>query len=146
MFTRTKRPLVALVASSALALGMAAPASAQTQQEGLVNVSLTDTTVQVPIGIAANICNVNVAALTGPVADLSDECDAATRSNAKKNGGSGGSTKQNGLVNVSLTDTTIQVPIGIAANVCNVNVAVLTSGALDTSDECEAVSEVGAEE
>jgi hypothetical protein len=36
-----------------------------------------------------------------------------------------GSTTQNGLVNVALTNTTIQVPIAAAINLCGVNAAVL---------------------
>jgi hypothetical protein len=66
---RMKRMSAVLVATGALAIGVAAPASAQTtNQDGLVNVAVVDVlnnnnvfvNVQVPIGIAANICDVNV--------------------------------------------------------------------------------------
>jgi hypothetical protein len=57
------------LATGALALGLVSPAAAQ--QEGLVNVDIDVTNnvvnVQVPIGVAANVCGVNAAVLaTGP--------------------------------------------------------------------------------
>ena len=46
---------------------------------------------------------------------------------------------QRGLVNVHFDDVTIQLPIGIAANVCDVNAAVLAAAIADTGNaECEA--------
>jgi hypothetical protein len=66
---RMRRVFAVVVASGALAAGVAAPASAQpTNQDGLVNVAVVDVlnnnnvfaNVQVPVGIAANICNVDV--------------------------------------------------------------------------------------
>jgi hypothetical protein len=65
---RMKRKITAVLATTALALGVAGPASAaQTDQDGLVNVAVVDVlnnnnvlaNVQVPIGIAANVCGVN---------------------------------------------------------------------------------------
>ena len=65
---RMKRIYAVVVATGALAAGVAAPASAQpTNQDGLVNVAVVDVlnnnnvfaNVQVPVGIAANICNVD---------------------------------------------------------------------------------------
>lgn len=147
MFSRTlKRPLVAVTATCALAFGVSvAPASAQTQQEGLVNVSLTDTNVQVPVAVAANICNVNANVIATGVFDGSDECDSASRADAGNGGGNGGATRQSGLINVSLTDTNIQVPIGIAANVCNVNANVITSLVFDGNDDCDAITRASAD-
>ncbi|MEP6761269.1 MAG: hypothetical protein ABJA93_07875 [Sporichthyaceae bacterium] len=72
---------------------MAAPADAATRQNGLVNVALTDTTVQVPIavaanvsatdtvvqipvGIAANVCGVAVSVLAGPNIQFPVTCTA----------------------------------------------------------------------
>jgi hypothetical protein len=58
-----------VVATGALAAGVAAPPSVQpTNQAGLVSVAVVDVlnnsnvfvNVQVPVGIAANICNTNV--------------------------------------------------------------------------------------
>ena len=37
-----------------------------------------------------------------------------------------------GLVNVVIDDVTIKVPIGIAANICDVNAAVLAAAIVDT--------------
>lgn len=46
---------------------------------------------------------------------------------------------QRGLVNVNIGDVTIQLPIGVAANVCDVNAAVLAAAIVDTgSAECNA--------
>lgn len=116
--------------TAALSLGaLAAPASAATNsttQNGLVNLALTDTTIQVPIAIAANICGVAVNVLaatniTGPVA-----CNAGTGATAQRGGGGGtNTTNQSGLVNIAVTNTTVQVPVGVAANVCGVAVNLL---------------------
>jgi hypothetical protein len=135
--------MIARVTAAAIAIALtlglaAAPASAQTRQDGLVNLSLTDTTVQVPIGIAANICDVTANVIARSL-DLGDSnCDAVARGEAHDQGGNGGPTRQNGLVNVAVTDLTVQVPIGIAANVCDVTVNVL-SQMLDVGDtDCNA--------
>ena len=146
MFSRTlKRPLIAAAASSVLALGVSvAPASAATQQNGLVNVSLTDTNVQVPVAVAANVCHVTANVIATDAFTNNAYCDAASRSTATNGGGSGGNTKQSGLVNVSLTDTNVQVPIGIAANVCDVTANVITSGTFTANDPCSAIAPVSA--
>lgn len=67
---------MAVFASSVLAFGLAAPASAEVQQDGLVNVNVGDVTVKdVNIGVAAQvaaqICDVKV----GPVAVLGTAVD-----------------------------------------------------------------------
>jgi hypothetical protein len=68
---RTLRSRAAVIAAAgALALVPAAPASAQPpQQVGLVNVTIEDNTVVVPVAVAANICDVNVAVLVGELRD-----------------------------------------------------------------------------
>ena len=52
----------------------ALPASAATQQSGLVNVALVGNTVQVPVSVAANICNVQYPyptdVMSGSVTDI----------------------------------------------------------------------------
>jgi hypothetical protein len=82
---RTKKLAASLFATSLLAVGIAAPgASAQPViMGGLVNVTLVDVlshnevAVQVPIGIAANVCDVNAAVLLAAVEDTgSARCDA----------------------------------------------------------------------
>ena len=79
-----RRKVVALLATSSLAVGaVATPAVAQPQQDGLVNVAVGDVTIlqDVNIGIAAQvaaqICGVSV----GPVAVLGRAVDrsGATR-------------------------------------------------------------------
>ena len=54
------RRIIAVLAMTAL-MGIAtvAPALAQ-QQSGLVNVMIGDVVVQVPVAVAANVCDVNV--------------------------------------------------------------------------------------
>lgn len=77
-----KRRLVTLVAAVAMSIGlMAGPAAAQ--QSGLVNVNIEDVdlgviaNVQVPIGIAANVCGINAAVLAADLnQDGSAECTA----------------------------------------------------------------------
>ena len=119
---------VAILATAALSIGvMSASAPAQpTQQEGLVNVAVTDNTVQIPIGVAANICGVSAAVLSEAINSGDVDCDALANATAFSMGnGGGGGAQQNGLVNVAITGNTIQVPVSAAANVCGVGVAVL---------------------
>ena len=146
MFRRTRRPLLAVAVTSMLALGVTAgPASAQTQQNGLVNVSLTDTNVQVPVAVAATVCGVQANVIATNTFNVTDPCTAVSRSNAQNGGGGGGSTHQDGLVNVSLTDTNIQVPIGIAANVCGVQANVIAQCTFNPTDACTAVTRPNAQ-
>jgi len=94
----------ALVAALALgSMSLSVPATAQlTQQRGLVNVTIEDVsilnnflndtqiaalnnlnvpiTVQVPIGVAANVCNISAAVLGA--AGSAGKCDAKAGSNA----------------------------------------------------------------
>ncbi len=133
---------------SALALtvtgvAIANPASAgpnNTTQKGLVNLSLTDTTVQLPIALAANVCGVAVNVLATATATSPVNCTATGVSTATRNkGGGGNNTRQNGLVNVAITDTTIQVPIAIAANICGVAVNILATQTFTSPVTCTAL-------
>ncbi len=84
-----KARAVAVLATVALAAGVAAGPAAAHNQAGLVVVDVhrvlnnNDVTVQVPISVAANICDVDVQVL---VADLADDgsatCTATSNSNA----------------------------------------------------------------
>lgn len=72
--------LLTTFAAAAVAVGMAsAPALAQ-QQEGLVNVNITDigvqANVQVPIAVAANVCDVEVNLLARDIGPGETACDA----------------------------------------------------------------------
>jgi hypothetical protein len=130
--------LAALVAAvSGLTLASAAPAQ---HQSGLVNVAIVDNTVQIPIGIAANVCDVAVnilaqATTTGPA-----DCTAVAGAQAVSTGGGGGSGgSQQGLVNLYVANNTIQVPVGIAANICDVAANVLAQNVSTGTAHCDAV-------
>ena len=77
MASYAKKSVATLFAGTILAVGIATPASAQTQQDGLVNVNVGDVTIleDVNIGVAAQvaaqICGVKV----GPVAVLGQAVD-----------------------------------------------------------------------
>lgn len=73
---RTRHFLVIMLLSLMMVAGSAFPASAQQEQDGLVNVAIGDITIEdVAIGvaaqIAANVCDVQV----GPVAVLGRTID-----------------------------------------------------------------------
>ena len=138
MLTMTRGRIAAAVATAALSLGCAGAAQAQTQQEGLVNVSATD--INVPIGVAANVCNVSANVIASASGNQVGDCDAV--SDATATGGGHGSTKQEGLVNVNISD--VDIPIGVAANVCNVSVNVITEATGNQAGRCDAVSDATA--
>lgn len=135
---RTFTTAIALACSMALAL--ATGATAQTSQSGLVNVNVEDNVVQVPIAIAANICDVTVAVLATDLSDGTADCDALAANGATVTPREpGGATRQDGLINVNLADNTVQIPIAAAANVCDVDVLVLaTEILLNDATECTA--------
>jgi hypothetical protein len=135
---RRMRAIAGLLAVVATTLVLAAPVSAQTNQQGLVNVAVEDVTVQLPIAVAANICDVNVAVLA-EIADEAGSCEATADSAASAGPSGNGNVRQEGLVNVLIDDVVIQAPIAVAANVCDVNVAVLAR-VLDDASACEAVA------
>ena len=87
-----KRLTAGVATSAAIAFGAAAPAqAAPVVTGGLVNVTIVDTvdisrvTVQLPIAVAANVCDVDVNVLT---ADLADDgqanCTATATSRARR--------------------------------------------------------------
>jgi hypothetical protein len=122
-----------------LVLGLGAGAAqAQSQQEGLVNVAVEDVTIQLPIAVAANVCDVNVAVLA-ELADEAGTCTATADSAASAGPSGNGNVRQEGLVNVLIDDVVVQAPIALAANICDVNVAVLAR-VLDDASACEAVA------
>jgi hypothetical protein len=140
LIRRRHARLTALLAGSILAVGVAAaPASAQTQQSGLVNVAVVDNTVQVPIAVAANVCQVQVGVLASQLRQAPVTCTAnGTAIGTATPAGAGGPTTQNGLVNLAITNNTIQVPIGIAANICGVQAAVLANQLQQGAARCDA--------
>ena len=128
---------VAMAAGSGVVAGNA---GASTVQEGLVNLNLTGVTVQLPIGLAANLCDVEVAVLVDELSDGSAPCNASSNPEAVVATEDGGPVSQDGLVNVNVTDVVVQAPIGIAANVCDINVAVLVDRLLDSASPCDATA------
>jgi hypothetical protein len=129
----------AIVAALTMSLAGATSAQAQTTQEGLVNVAVEDVIVQAPIALAANVCDVNVAVLA-EVADDAAACEATADSAATAGPSGNGPTRQDGLVNVLVDDVLVQLPISVAANVCDVNVAILAQLA-DDSEACTATAD-----
>jgi c-di-AMP phosphodiesterase-like protein len=135
--------LVALVAAALLVLSLGAvPAQAQTQ-EGLVNVNVSDVTVQIPLAIAANICDVNVNLLAEQLRDGGAVCDANATSDAvfDPEVEDGEAPTQEGLVNVNVSNVIIQVPVAVAANICDVNVNVLARQLRGGGAACDAAAE-----
>lgn len=137
-----RRFMAAVVATGTLSLMGATSVSAQ-QQTGLVNINVSDNVIQVPIGIAANICDVKVIALSAGIADIGEtECTAISEPMAEATvtpGSGGGAASQTGLVNVNLENNQIQIPIGAAANVCDVDIVILASAILfDDATACTA--------
>ena len=130
----TRSRVAAIVATAGLSIGAAAPASAaQTDQDGLVNVAITDNTIQVPIAVAANVCDVSVNVLAEQL-DQADNCDAVANADATRaGGGNGGDARQRGLVNLAIEDNVVQIPVGLAANICDVSANVLARQADDAA-------------
>jgi hypothetical protein len=86
---RTKKLIASLFATGLLAAGVSIPSAsaAPVITGGLVNVTLVDVlshdefAVQVPIGIAANVCDVSAAVLLAEVRDTGETtCDATADS------------------------------------------------------------------
>jgi hypothetical protein len=136
-----RRSFVTLMAAAFVAVVMlvmtVAPATAA-RQNGLVNLNIEDNIVQIPIGIAANVCDVNASVLAALVDNDETNCrstaDALAGATLTDNDNTGGRTVQNGLVNVNVEGNQIQVPIAAAANICDVNIAVLLGFILDNGE------------
>jgi hypothetical protein len=139
--TTLRRSAAVLVIAGGLTAGVTAPAMAASNntQQGLVNVNLQDINAQVPVALAANICGLPVSVLvqglvTGPV-----NCDARGTATATRNPGTGNNqNNQNGLVNVNAQSLNVQIPIGVAANVCGVPVSILATAIATSPVTCTA--------
>ena len=130
--------VLALVAT--MALSVVSAGAAQPRQSGLVNVAVVDNTIQIPIGIAANVCGVAVNILATATATAPVDCDAVAGAEARGRGGGGGGGggSQSGLVNLYVADNLVQVPIGIAANICGIAANVLAQGTVTGPVTCDA--------
>ncbi len=134
MLRSKKSRILTVLAAAALSIGLAVPAAATQpppHNDGLVEINLlNDNTIQVPVALAANICNVDVNLLA---ADLADDgaatctADADSTAEAVDNRNPGQGHHGHGrLVEINLLNgNTIQVPIALAANICDVDVNVL---------------------
>ena len=80
MASYVRRTAATLFVGTALAVAVATPASAQVEQDGLVNVNIGDVTILDDVNVAlaakvaANICGVQV----GPVVLLAQDVDATS--------------------------------------------------------------------
>src|SRR5215212_3495804 len=74
---RTRTKAAVAIAAAGIAMSAGSVSAQPVTQEGLVNVNLTDVTVQIPIAVAANVCDVNVAVLVSELTDGSAPCDAS---------------------------------------------------------------------
>ena len=134
------RFITLVVVLTTAVLAASAPASAA-RQSGLVNINVEDNVVQVPVAVAANVCDVTVAVLVSDLRDTGEStCTALAASDATvTRARDGGATRQDGLINVNLENNTVQIPIAAAANICDVTVAVLaTAILLDDATSCTA--------
>ena len=135
-----KRFSMALALALTMALAVISTGAAQPNQRGLVNVAVVDNTVQIPIGVAANVCGVAVNVLASATAVAPVDCDAVAGAEARgPAAGGGGGGNQEGLVNLYVADNTVQVPIGIAANICGVSANVLAQGTIVGPATCDAL-------
>lgn len=126
MLTHARNLAGALAVGSAVLLTPVAPAMAAVDaqaQNGLINVS--GVAVAVPIAVAANACNINVAALSSALAQGNGRTTCTSDQGQQVTIEQRPTGRQNGLVNVS--GVGVAVPVSVAANICQVNVAALTS-------------------
>jgi hypothetical protein len=136
-----RRTLLVLLTAALMAVSFTVTPASAARQNGLVNINLEDNVVQVPVALAANICDVDVNVLVGNILDNEDTvCNAEAFSGAMVTPrDSGGGTRQDGLINVNIQDNTVQIPIAAAANVCDVDVAILVGLILeDDATQCDA--------
>jgi hypothetical protein len=143
MLKRKVALLLSVVSAAFIGLGVTGPASAQnTAGDSLVNVQVGDVTVQLPIAIAANVCDTSVNALARQTKVGPTSCTAVSDAQATPPQGPGGHQNNagNSLVNVQIGDVTILVPIGIAANICDTSVNLLAEQNKFGRTTCEAQS------
>jgi hypothetical protein len=138
-----RRTFLLLLTAALMAVSLVvAPTASAARQSGLVNINLERNVVQVPVALAANICNLEVNLLVGELIDDGEavcNADAFADATVTPRDGGNGSTRQDGLINVNIQDNTVQIPIAAAANVCDVDVAILVGLILETgATRCEA--------
>jgi hypothetical protein len=133
------RLALAVVATAVSGIVGVSAGNAQ-NQSGLVNVAVVNNTVQIPIGIAVNVCGVTVNLLSQATSTSPVNCTSVSGATAMSTGNSGGGGgNQQGLVNIYIANNTIQVPVGIAANICGVAANVLAQNTSTGSATCNAL-------
>ncbi|GGL74673.1 chaplin family protein [Wenxinia marina] len=139
-----------IFAAAVAALSLSAGASYAQDQEGLVNVLVDGNNVQVPIDVAANVCDVSVDVLTSLVGTEDTACEVDSETAAANDfpgyeeSPGNGNGQQNGLVNVAVEGNNVQVPIGVAANVCDVDVSVIQEARGTDESVCDIDQETAA--
>ena len=129
------------LAGVALAIALVAPVAAGNKAgNSLVNVQVSDTTIAVPIALAANLCDIDVNVLARQADIGRTTCTATAESVATPGGGGGGNKAGDSLVNVQIDDLNVLLPIGIAANICDVNANVLAAQLDLGPTTCDAVA------
>ena len=136
-----RKLLGASLAGMALAVALVAPvAAANRAGNSLINVQVSDTTIAVPIALAANLCDIDVNVLAQQADIGRTTCTATADSVATPGGGGGGNKAGDSLVNVQIDDLNVLLPIGIAANICDVNANVLAAQLDLGPTTCDAVA------
>ena len=134
------RTTLAVLTATIAAFAGATAAPAQ-NQSGLVNVAIVDNTVQIPIAVAANVCGVAVNLLASNILNGDTTCTAVSGATATfgGGGGGGGGGNQQGLINLYVANNTVQVPVGIAANICGIAANVLAANVVNGTATCDAM-------
>jgi hypothetical protein len=136
-----KSKVLTAAATAAVAIAVPAGSASAQDQDGLVNVLVTNTQIAVPVSVAANICDANVAVLADQVGAGGTSCTSTAQSEASHRGGNGGgNVSQDGLVNIAVTNTQIAVPVAVAANLCDVNVGILARQLQIGDTQCNATA------
>jgi hypothetical protein len=135
-----KKLAFAAATSASLGFGALAAGAQPPVQEGLVNVNLSEIDVAVPVAVAANICDVNVAVLVSDLLDDSAACTTDIDQQVTFADDGPGGANQRGLVNVNVSNVDLAVPVSVIANICDVNVAVLVRTLEDDATPCEGVT------
>jgi hypothetical protein len=140
-----KRVLAGTLVTGALTLALVSPAAAANRAGNtLVNVQVSDLTILVPISVAANICDTTVNILANNIDGVTPVCTATADSAASpgNGGGGGGNTAGDSLVNVQLDDIFVAVPVGVALNLCDTSVNLLSTQVETGMLTCDATSRV----
>ena len=138
------RKLLTTGAIFAASFGIAAGPAGAATQKGLVNVNVEDVVVQVPVAAAANLCDIDVNVLARTIGQGGAECDSDADADAFTMSSAPGGTRQEGLVNVNVEDVRVQVPVAVAADICDVSVGVLSTALLEGPTTCDAVADATA--